>query len=200
MPLTPLDFKFFFFSWQRCPEYTLPPESVVIGEDLLAYFRKLEETEGIVLSPQQRAWYARKAETQLEDMRREYLSTPEEAFAASIEGAYYAKEMAAAELQGRIGDFPAMDGVAVHTAWDLGIGDSTAIWFWQALPGRARVVGYYENSGEALAHYVDRLWALKRERGWTYGNHFVPHDARVRELGTGRTRLETMLSLGLRPL
>jgi hypothetical protein len=71
---------------------------------LRKYFDGLEQTAGIVLSPAQRAWYAKKSETQLADMRREYPSTPEEAFEASIEGAYFADQLAAAEFQGRIGN------------------------------------------------------------------------------------------------
>jgi hypothetical protein len=75
-PLTSLDFKFHFFPWQRCPDYQIDPTGVVIDEPLRKYFDGLEQTAGIVLSPAQRAWYAKKSETQLADMRREYPSTP----------------------------------------------------------------------------------------------------------------------------
>ena len=70
------------------------------------YFDKLRETQGIELSAEQKAWYVKKAGTQLSDMKREYPSTPEEAFEASLEGAYYADQLAAAELQGRVGELP----------------------------------------------------------------------------------------------
>ncbi len=97
------------------------------------YFDKLRDTQGIELTPAQKAWYVKKAGTQLCDMKREYPSTPEEAFEASLEGAYYADQLAAAELQGRVGEFPAEPGVPVDTAWDIGIGDYTSIWFFQRL-------------------------------------------------------------------
>jgi hypothetical protein len=154
-PLTPLDFKFFFFPWWKAPEYAIDPNGVLIEENLREYFEKLEGTAGIVLTPAQQAWYQKKAETQLADMKREYPSTPEEAFEASVEGAYYSELLAAAELQGRIGEHPALEGVPVDDAWDIGIGDETAIWFVQRLGSRNRIVGYYENSGEGLRHYVD---------------------------------------------
>ena len=100
-PLTFLDFKFHFFPWQRCKDYHIDPTGVVIDEPLRKYFDGLEQTAGIVLSSAQQAWYAKKAETQLADIRREYPSTPEEAFEASIEGAYFAEQLTAAEFQGR---------------------------------------------------------------------------------------------------
>jgi hypothetical protein len=83
----------------------------------------------------------------------------------------------------------------VHTAWDLGMSDSTAIWMFQAAPGgEIRVIDYYEAAGEGLEHYVRML----RQRPWIMGTHIAPHDIRVRELGTGKSRLETAAALGLR--
>jgi phage terminase large subunit len=83
----------------------------------------------------------------------------------------------------------------VDTDWDLGVGDSTAIWFSQSLrSGEVRVIDYYEASGEGLPHYQMALTA----RGYVYGQHWAPHDIQVRELGSGRSRLETAASLGIR--
>jgi hypothetical protein len=125
--LTPLDFKFHFYPWWKEPSYELDPEGVVIPDDLRKYFERLESCDGIQLSDAKRAWYAKKIGTQLEDMKREFQSTPAEAFEASIEGAYYSKELAQAELQGCIGAFKAAPKLPVSTAWDLGVGDATSI-------------------------------------------------------------------------
>ena len=114
---------------------------------------------------------------------------------AAIMGAYFGKELARAEQAGRICEVPYNPDLLVHTAWDLGIGDSTAIWFFQAHAGEIRVIDHYENSGQGLGHYVSELNA----RSYRYGKDYVPHDARVRELGTGRTRLETLVALGRNP-
>ena len=197
--LTPLDFKFHFYPWWKEPSYELDADGVVIPDDLRKYFEKLEASDGITLSKRKRAWYAKKCETQLEDMKREYPSTPAEAFEASIEGAYYSAELAKAELQGRIGAFKHEPSLPVSTAWDLGIGDATAIWFWQRSRDKIQLVGFYENSGEGLPHYVEVLKQYQQRHGWRYGNHIVPHDAKVREFGTGRTRIEEMLAAGIRP-
>jgi hypothetical protein len=192
-PLTPLDFKFNFFPWWKAPEYQLTPDGVVIGEDFRRYFDQLQESHGVTLSPAQCAWYAKKAETQLEDMKREYPSTPDEAFEASVEGAYYGSLMAKAELQGRVGAFDAEPGYLVNTAWDIGIGDEQTIWCFQILPGRVRLVGYYANSGEGLPHYLDVLERMAGENLWTYGTHYMPHDIQVREWTNGLQRIEQML-------
>jgi phage terminase large subunit len=116
-------------------------------------------------------------------------------FREVYEGAYYVRELIAAKEQGRIGSVAVEPGLPVHTAWDLGIGDSTAIWFFQLIGLEIRIVDFYENSGHGLPHYT----ALLDAKGYTYGDDWVPHDAKVKELGTGRTRIETLISLGRKP-
>jgi hypothetical protein len=191
--LTPLDFKFSFFPWWKAPEYEIDPKGVVLDDNFLKYFAELKINAGISLSRAQMAWYVKKSQTQLEDMKREFPSTPEEAFEASVEGAYYASQMAKVELDRRIGPFSAEPGYPVNTAWDIGIGDSTAIWFFQILPGVVRLVGYYENSGEPMTHYLDVLRDRSIENRWKYGTHYLPHDIQAREWTSGKTRIETML-------
>jgi hypothetical protein len=78
------------------------------------------------------------------------------------------------------------------------VGDATAIWFWQRLRDKIQL-GYYENSGEGLPHYINVLEQYRQRHGWTYGSHIVPHDAKVKEFGSGRTRVEEMISAGIRP-
>ena len=125
----------------------------------------------------------------------QYAQEFECSFDAAIIGAYYGREIAEAERAGRIATVVVDESLPVHTAWDLGIGDSTAIWLFQIAHDGLRVVGHIEDSGKALPHYVKALNAT----GYTFGHDFVPHDAKVRELGTGRTRVETLISLGRKP-
>ena len=127
-------------------------------------------------------------------MQREYPSTPSEAFEASVEGAYYGAEIVKAEQQARIGRFPAVAGQPVNTAWDIGVGDYTVIWFFQIIAGRFRIVGYFQNSGEGMPYYLDEMERMARKRGWDLkaGQHCLPHDGGVTEWGTGRTREEQM--------
>jgi hypothetical protein len=193
--LTPLDFKFHFYSWHQHPEYWIDPDGVAIPDEFAKYFEKLESTDGVKLNAGQRAWYVKKAENQLSDMKREFPSTAKEAFEASIEGAYYADQIAAAEFQGRIGKFKAIPDVPVETAWDIGVGDYTSIWLYQRLGERIRFVGYVQNSGEGLPYYVKELQAKK----YKYDAHYWPHDGVVREWGSGKSRLEQARDLGFAP-
>ncbi len=116
-------------------------------------------------------------------------------FDAAIVGAYYGKELAEAERDGRITSVAYNANLPVHTAWDLGIGDSTAIWFFQIARNEIRVIDHYENHGQSLKHYAGVL----KSKPYRYEFDWVPHDARVRELGTGRTRVETMREHGMQP-
>lgn len=111
------------------------------------------------------------------------------------EGAYYVAELNAAKVKGRITKVDYEPQLPVHTAWDLGIGDSTAIWFFQVSGREIRVIDHYEANNQGLPHYASVLQA----KGYRYGDDWVPHDAKVRELGTGRTRVETMTALGRKP-
>jgi len=112
------------------------------------------------------------------------------------EGAYYTVEMANARHEDRITRVPYERSVGVVTAWDLGVGDSTAIWFAQFIGPEVRLIDYYEASGVGLDHYARVL----QEKGYIYDKHILPHDVRVRELGSGRSRLEVLDQLRVRPV
>ena len=114
-------------------------------------------------------------------------------FEAAIVGAYYAMEMKTAMQEGRITTVPYDPSVGVVTAWDLGIGDSTSIWFAQYVGQEIRVIDYYENSGVGLDHYAKEL----SSKNYHYMDHILPHDVQVKELGTGKSRLETLHNLGI---
>ena len=117
-------------------------------------------------------------------------------FEAAIQGAYYAVEMKDATSDGRIGRVPYDPALGVVTAWDLGIGDSTAIWFAQYTGQEIRIIDYHENSGVGLDAYAKVL----KEKPYHYEQHILPHDVQVKELGTGKSRLETLEALGIRDI
>jgi hypothetical protein len=118
-------------------------------------------------------------------------------FEGAIHGSYYSKFINDAYQDGRICKLPVEPGVMVDTYWDLGMNDSTAIWFIQRMARELRAIDYYEANGEGLAHYARILQEKARQRGFIYGEHTGPHDAKVRELGTGMSRIETLASLGI---
>lgn len=114
-------------------------------------------------------------------------------FMIHVEGSYYALEMLNANHEGKICSVPYDKNASVITAWDLGMADTTSIWFAQFVGKEVRIIDYYENSGLSLDHYVNVL----REKGYAYEQHILPHDVRVKELGTGKSRFEVLQNLGL---
>jgi hypothetical protein len=116
-------------------------------------------------------------------------------FDAATPGAYYASLIKAAEDGNRVGPVPYDPALKVDTAWDLGVDDYTAIWFFQQSGQQVRAIDYYETSGEGLQSIVRDAIASKP---YVYGTHYLPHDVMVRELGAGaRSRYETLQGLGL---
>lgn len=178
-PLSGLDWKFFFFSWWKNPQYAIDPVEP-LPTRLIDYFAELDIKHGIKLSEQQKAWYHIKEKTLGDDMKREYPSIPAEAFQQSVEGAYYAKQFRWLYENKRIGQIPDNPHLPVHTIWDIGVGDSTAIWFVREVGEEFHVIDYYENSGEGLRHYMKVL----KDRGYEYGEHWGPHDIENREFGS----------------
>ena len=192
--LTPLDFKFHFYPWYLDGKYVLAGDVVETAE-AAEYFTKLEAA-GVSLTQLQRNWYLKKAEQQGEDMKREFPSTPEEAFEASIEGAYFSTQMETMRKQGRICRIPILDA-PVYTTWDLGLDDSMTITFWQDVGMERRAIDYYESSGEGFGHYARVL----RDRGYDYERHYMPHDADHRMLNKeATTRKQEAESAGIKPI
>jgi phage terminase large subunit len=124
----------------------------------------------------------------------EYQQEFECSFTAAVKGAIYAKELLLAQNERRIANVPYDPILPVDTDWDLGIGDAMAIWFSQTTKsGEVRLIDYYEATGEGFPHYAEVLQA----RRYTYGNHWAPHDIQVRELASGRSRMEVAKGLGI---
>lgn len=109
-------------------------------------------------------------------------------FDAWINGSYYAEILTQLEDAWRRTTLPYDSALDVFTVWDLGINDSTAIWFWQRIWKEIRVIDYYENNGEWLSHYV----AMLKEKPYRYWTMRLPHDAQARSLQTWKTVEEKM--------
>ncbi|MGP9826888.1 terminase [Ectopseudomonas khazarica] len=192
---TAMDFQFHFFPWHQEPAYQLEPTGVSVPTHLLKYFAELEAKHGIRTNAAQQAWYAKKAEILKDDIKREYPSTPQEAFEQSIEGAYYAKQMLWLRQNRRITRTCTYNpSLPVYTAWDLGMSDAMTIVFVQVAGREVHVIDYLEDSGEGFEYYAGEL----NKKGYRYAGHFGPHDLAVRELGTGKSRLETAAQHGIR--
>jgi len=114
------------------------------------------------------------------------------AFDVPALGAIYAKEYQAARDGKRFLSLPYDPALPVHTFWDLGIGDLTAIWFAQVNRSEIRLIDYYEDNAKPLNHYVSVLAG----KGYTYGDDWLPHDAQAKELTSGKSAQEVLSALG----
>jgi hypothetical protein len=138
------------------------------------------------------------AQTELDAAKSEmgedkYLQEFECSFNAAVEGSYYGQILNDLETKNHIQEIPRDDLCRTITAWDLGMGDSTAIWVAQIAGSEIRLVDYYENNGVGLDKYVSWL----RDNNWASAEHILPHDVQVRELGSGKSRLEVLQEAGL---
>jgi phage terminase large subunit len=115
-------------------------------------------------------------------------------FNAAILGAFYGREMALVRSEGRIRAFEPFPGIPVHRAWDIGVKDDTSIWWFQVVNGALLILDCYSASGAGVEHYAEIVHA----KDYADGIDFVPHDAKVKEWGSGRTRIEAMQAFGLK--
>lgn len=139
--------------------------------------------------------------SEVEDLKRslspdEWEQEMECSFDAAIKGAVYGKVMSAAEKDGRICSVPYDPSALVHTGWDIGRRDPTAIWFAQSIGREVRLIDYYESSGIDVAHYAGVL----REKNYNYGGHILPFDAAAKELTSNKSVQDVLDGLNVRPL
>lgn len=141
------------------------------------------------------------AKSELEEARRtmtddEYAQEFECSFDAAIKGAVYGKHMSDAETDKRICGVPYDPSTLVYTAWDLGIGDPTAVWFAQQVGKEVRLIDYYESSGVDIAHYA----GLVKSKSYNYGGHILPHDAEPKQLTSNKSVKDVLSGLGIEPI
>jgi len=139
------------------------------------------------LIPQEELDDARKMQTQ-----DQYLAEWECDFESAIIGAFYGKEMRQLTDQGRILDIEYDPMFPVHTAWDLGYSDDTAIWWFQVVHGEIRMLDYHSSNGQPVAFYAGIIASREKERGYVYGTHYLPHDARAKTLASNRSIIEQL--------
>jgi len=171
------EFKLIFLPWWEHETYLEDPAAVVFTKEQDEYFNELAAKHDIHLSTPQKAWYVVRQKAIGPDlMWREYPSTPEEAFKISLEGAYFRGQMTKMREERRLGKVVCDITRPVHTCWDIGKSDHTAVWFFQNHGQMVHFIHYLEDTGEGVAFYVNELRRLAETNGWTYGRHYGPHD------------------------
>jgi len=197
-PLTPLDFKFFFFPWRLDENYAFDSMLVTRSQECDIYCNKLEQEHNIKLSEAQKNRYYLKRKEKRDTMLKEYPSHYKEAFLLATEWAYYESEINTCYQQSRVGKIAYDPNLLVYTSRDIGGanpnrgGDSTAIRFFQMYNNEIRFIDHREGSGYSLLHILEHIVKTKN---YIYGKHIGPHDMNQHEYTTGVTRLQTARQL-----
>jgi hypothetical protein len=199
--LSRLDPKFHFYAWFDNPEYELTEEEtadVVISAELQEYFARFPH-----LVPEQKAWYAKKESIMGDDMRREFPSTPDEAFEGSQQGAFYTKEMQRVRQMKQITSLPYDPRYPVYTFFDIGqTRDMMSIWFYQRVNNQHRFIDYHESNADMTGDdgwdYYGKLFLSK---SYLYKEHYMPHDGNKRiQAGKILTTKQIAEQVGIRPI
>lgn len=180
--LSPLDFKFFFFSWIQHEQYRLPDAEPPDDPELCKYFDELKVQHGIELDDEQKAWYASQARTYGAAVRQEYPTVPEEAFQTQVEGAIYGSWITRLRSQGRLNaEFEVDDLAPLYVSWDIGMADYMSLWLFQVRgDGKFYVVDNITCHNKALEWYVGRVRQWEADYG-VIAKHLLPHDASRRD-------------------
>lgn len=141
-------------------------------------------------------WFPEPLRLEMEgDKKRDYdgyLNVWEGHCLVNLEGAVFAKELRRAREQNRITLVPWDRETPVNTYWDLGRRDQTSIWFAQRVALQYRILGYFEDSGEDIHHYLRYCQSLP----YVYGTFFLPHDAAAKRIGEKRSIEKIVRDMG----
>ena len=190
--LSPMQMRFFFFPWYEEPAYRESSEGIIVSKETNEYLDFIENERKRKIDEEQRRWYEMKLKMLGDAMKQEYPSTAKEAFESANEGLYYGTQLSKLRATGSVIKVPYDDSNVVHTAWDIGLDDFTAIWCFQVgRGGNISIINYYENWDEGAAHYCD--WLNKQK--YRFGRHIFPHDARKRDAGAKTQYLDHVTPL-----
>lgn len=208
-PETQLDWRLHFFPWWKKRAYRLSDSDtalVHVSDVMLRYFRDLEQRYGVKTDAAQRAWYIKTQETQKKKMKREFPSTPKEAFEAVLEGAIFGDEMLTLRELGRITRVPLDPTYPVNTFWDLGSAN-TFVWCHQRVGNADRFVrtfGGRKQPGRGIGKWWRELeqWRLDSApdgKPFVWGRHILPHDGDAEVQGDeNETRRDLLEKAGAR--
>ena len=190
--LTPLDFYPIFLSWVTDPDCSMFQYYEPLDSDV-EYFELVEKDLGITLTNEQKSWAAAKRARLGEKFDQEYPYNPESAFNVSVEGTYYKIQYEKILKEKRIKKVPYDKKYPVYAIFDLGMNDMMAINFVQVIEGVPKIIGEYANKGQRISYYVD----IMRKLIFPIEMVYLPHDANVQDMSTGRTRIEEFRRLGV---
>jgi len=195
--LSALQSRFHFFPWWQDARYAIPAGGYKLRPEMVDYFNRLEREHGITVSADQMLWYDHKHREQGHGMKKEFPSTPGEAFEAISEGAIYGTQMADLRAKGRMADFGMEANLPMFTFWDIGLSDYTAVWLIQPVGRWFLVLDWFEAEGRPGSSMPDQMLRWEKKWGKPIAGHYLPHDAETRDRGTGKSYVSELLDGGL---
>lgn len=195
--LTTIQSRFHFFPWHDDPRYVLPAAGHRLRPEIVKYCERLRADHGIQLTPEQMLWYDHKHLEQGHGMKKEFPSTPGEAFEAIVEGSIYGTQMADLRVAGRILDFGVERQFPMYSFWDIGLSDYTSVWLVQPLARAILVLDWFEAEGRPGSTMPDVMLAWERKWDKAIAAHYLPHDAETRDRGSGRSYVSELRAAGL---
>ena len=199
-PKSPVEWKAHFYNWTWDDEElnkitrAIPFNEMQQGEKFREYANK-HNLSDIQITYYYYKWLS--LNRKWNSLKREYPTTPQEAFDAISEGTFYGEMIGMMQENGQIGVYPFDRALKVHTVWDLGVGKNLVVGFYQrdTLTNHIRKIDYEEGQGsEGIPEMVARVL----NKPYSFGKHFGPHDLEATDIGTGKTRTETAKKLGLK--
>ena len=192
-PTLPQEYKAHFYNWTWDDEeiskikVPIPFEKMEESDKFRSYAEKYNLTP-ILITYYYQKWLS--LNKKWNALKREYPTTPEEAFEAIAEGTFYGEQIGWMEQNGQVGIYPYDKALRVHTVWDLGVGKNLRVGFFQRNTGNDRVVMIDHWVGQGSDGIPEAAIAIQR-KPYIYGRHFGPHDVEATDIGTGKTRQET---------
>ena len=175
--LSCLEQKLFFFSWNYEKKYSMKGR-LKCDDEMLEYFKNLEEKHNIILTEGQKVWYYKKSLELGDKMRQEYPSTISEAFLSNSDAYYYQQYIEKAYNDNRCLTSSVYDQIEpIYVAMDIGVNDLTVIIFFQVIHGEIRIIDYYEDNNKTVDFYVNHLL---NDKQYIYKTVFLPHDSKQR--------------------
>lgn len=197
-PTNPLEYKAHFYNWtwddDELATITPIPFSQMQEGDKFKEYSVKNGLSDVQITYYYLKWLS--LNRKWNALKREYPTTPEEAFDAVSEGTFYGETIGRMQQNGQVGVFPSQRGQKVHTVWDLGVGKNMRVGFFQRdmAINRVRMVDHLVGEGsDGLPEVVAKVL----NKSYNFGKHFGPHDLESTDVGTGKTRIEMARTLGL---
>lgn len=193
------EYKAHFYNWTWDDEEMAKILKPIPFEDMEQRQKFVEYAQKHNLTAIQTTYYYQKwlsLNKKWNALKREYPTTPQEAFEAIAEGTFYGEQIGMMEQNGQIGVYPWNRSLKVHTIWDLGVGKNMRVGFYQrdtTINRTFRIDHLIGEGSDGLPELISKV----QKKSYSYGKHFGPHDLETTDIGTGKTRIESARTLGI---